>query len=325
MTTTVTATRNPIVFAVGCARSGTTLLQRMLDNHPELAVANDTHFILSAIDKATLQGGNDPILTTQIVDDTLSYYRFSRLGLNEAQVRAAAENAPTYSAFVSNLYDVFGSMHGKPFAGEKTPSYCASIPILSGLFPDAKFIHLVRDGRDVALSVLEWADRRDRKRGPAKLEFWEQDPLATTALWWSWTVRRAMEGAGLAGRDLVLTLHHRELVDDPEASMRRVCDFLGLRYSESMVRYYEGKENPGGRGSAKRRWLRPTPGLRDWRTQMSREDIEVFCGLAGDVLEEAGYDPERSEAGESVSRRIEAARAWSLNNGALSGTSFQTV
>ena len=325
MKTAVTTARNPIVFAVGCARSGTTLLQRMLDNHPELAVANDTHFILSAIDKAMLQGGNDPILTAQIVDDTLSYYRFSRLGLNEAQVRAAAENAPTYSGFVSNLYDVFALLRGKPFAGEKTPSYCTSIPMLSGLFPDAKFVHLLRDGRDVALSVLEWADRRDRKRGPAKLEFWEQDPLATTAIWWSWAVRRAMEGARLVGPDLVLTLHHHELVAVPEGSMRRVCDFLGLRYSESMVRYYEGKENPGGRGSAKWRWLRPTPGLRDWRTQMSREDAAVFCGLAGDVLEEAGYDPGRREAGESANRRIEAARGWSLNTGALAGTSFQTV
>ncbi|HUF09817.1 MAG TPA: sulfotransferase [Rhodothermales bacterium] len=321
----MTTARNPIVFAVGCARSGTTLLQRMLDNHPELAVANDTHFILSVIDKALLGDGNDPIMTAKIVDDTLSYYRFSRLGLNEAQVRAAAENARTYSGFVSNLYDVFGSLHGKPFAGEKTPSYCASIPKLSSLFPDAKFIHLMRDGRDVALSVLEWADRRDRKRGPARLEFWEQDPLATTALWWSRSVRRAMEGADLLGPDLVLTLHHRELVADSEGSTRRVCDFLGLRYSDAMARYYEGKENPGGTGSAKRRWLRPTPGLRDWRTQMSVEDREVFSGLAGDVLEVAGYDPERSAAGDSANRRINAARAWSLNHGALAGTSFQTA
>ena len=321
----MTTARNPIVFAVGCARSGTTLLQRMLDNHPDLAVANDTHFILSAIDKAMLDDGNDPILTAQIVDDTLSYYRFSRLGVNEAEVRAAAENARTYSRFVSNLYDVFGSLHGKPFAGEKTPSYCASIPKLSGLFPDAKFIHLMRDGRDVALSVLEWADRRDRKRGPAKLEFWEQDPLATTALWWSWTVRRAMEGADLVGPDLALTLNHHELVVDSEGSMRRVCDFLGLRYSDSMTRYFEGKENRDGRGSAKWRWLRPTPGLRDWRTQMSLEDREVFSGLAGDVLEAAGYDPKSPVAGESANRRIEAARAWSLNNGALAGTSFQTA
>jgi hypothetical protein len=69
--------RNPCVFAVGCPRSGTTLLQRMLDHHPGLGVANDTHFIPHAIDDHS--GRVDPRLTPELVESVRSYRRFPRL------------------------------------------------------------------------------------------------------------------------------------------------------------------------------------------------------------------------------------------------------
>ena len=65
--------QNPYVFAVGCPRSGTTLLQRMLDNHPQLAVANDTHFIPRAVEHLPIE--SDPPLTAEVVE----WVRSSRL------------------------------------------------------------------------------------------------------------------------------------------------------------------------------------------------------------------------------------------------------
>src|SRR5437867_13397051 len=87
--------QNPYLFVVGCPRSGTTLLQRMLDGHPQLAVANDTHFIPKAIGQ--VDPGVDPPMTPALLQAVREYKRFPRLGLPEAAVDSAAENARTRS------------------------------------------------------------------------------------------------------------------------------------------------------------------------------------------------------------------------------------
>ena len=93
--------RNPRLFVVGCPRSGTTLLQRMLDNHPDLTVANDTHFIPKAL-RAVGATGDVP-LTPDRVAAVRGYRRFPRLGLGDHDVDEAAPTADTYGQFVSAL------------------------------------------------------------------------------------------------------------------------------------------------------------------------------------------------------------------------------
>src|SRR3990172_7495789 len=91
--------RNPYLLVVGCPRSGTTLLQRMLDSHPRLAVANDTHFITRALQKTALQlsdsvvAGNEVLLTNELVSGVSAYHRFPRLGLPISSL----DHAPTRS------------------------------------------------------------------------------------------------------------------------------------------------------------------------------------------------------------------------------------
>src|SRR3989442_11874656 len=109
---------NPYVFVVGCPRSGTTLLQRMLDAHPDLAIANDTHFIPRALGN---DDGSD--LSAPVIDRVVSYKRFARLGIDEVTARQLGAGATTYSQYVSRLYDELATRRGKPYAGEKTPDY----------------------------------------------------------------------------------------------------------------------------------------------------------------------------------------------------------
>src|SRR5881296_2859749 len=96
--------QNPYLFVVGCPRSGTTLLQRMLDAHPQLAVANDSHFIARAVESLHLPA--DAALTPAIVEWVKQYHRFHRLGLPDDAVARAA-TVGTYREFVSALYDEF--------------------------------------------------------------------------------------------------------------------------------------------------------------------------------------------------------------------------
>lgn len=275
--------KNPHVFVVGCPRSGTTLLQRMLDNHSDLAVANDTHFIPRVIAK---EKEANPALTSELVERVRSYRRVERLGLSNEDLSAAASAASSYSEFVSLLYDTFARIHGKTLAGEKTPDYGQHIDRLIALFPEARFIHLVRDGRDVALSTIDWATPT---KGPGRWTLWPASPMAASALWWRWQVEPALHARAKYGPKKVLELRYEDLVSAPEFELDRITRFLGIPYDASMATYYEGKEKSTANRSSKSAWLRPTAGLRDWRSQMSQHDLALFEALCGDLLDTLGY------------------------------------
>ena len=276
---------NPYLFVVGCPRSGTTLLQRMLDNHPQLAVANDSHFIPRAIEDVPV--GVDPPLTAELVERVRTYRRFGRLGLPDTAVEEAAGSARTYSEFVSALYSEYGRRRGKPLAGEKTPSYDRCLPRLHALFPSVRTVHIIRDGRDVALSALEWA--RDGK-GPSKLPLWRQEPVAVCALWWRRHVSTGRRDGAVLGSSRYLEVGYEELIRRPELVLRRVARFLAVPFAPEMLDFHVGKTARKPGRSAKKAWLPPTAGLRDWRTQLEERHLELFEALAGDLLSALGYE-----------------------------------
>jgi hypothetical protein len=297
--------QNPYVFVVGCARSGTTLMQRMLDNHPQLAVANDSHFIPRAIEDVPI--GVDPPLTPELVEWVRTYRRFSRLGLSHAVVYEAATKARTYREFVSALYSEYGRLNGKRLAGEKTPDYVRHLPRLHALFPWVRTIHIIRDGRDVALSTLDWA-REDK--GPGKFELWEEEPVAVCALWWRWHVRSGRQGSAALSQTQYCEVKYEDLVAQPEKILHALADFLDLPFAQEMLTYYVGKARNKPGLSAKKAWLPPTPGLRDWRAQMRERDVELFEALAGDLLTALGYERGVTTVSPHVIAVAEQCRQW---------------
>jgi len=258
----------------------------MLDSHPRLAVANDTHFIPKPVADAAC--APDIPLTRAQVEFVLAYPRFPRLGVPETAVHAAAARSRTYPGFVSALYDQLGSMHGKPLAGEKTPDYIRHLPLLHSMFPWAKTIHIVRDGRDVALSALGWAGKK--KRGPSRWPLWDEEPVAVCALWWRDFVCAGDRNGPALGRERYRDVRYEDLVHRPEETLRELASFLKLSFAPEMLSYNEGKLRPNPKLSAKSQWLPPTPGLRDWRSEMLPRDVQLFEALAGDVLVAHGYE-----------------------------------
>ena len=307
MTQTLDEAANPYMFLVGCPRSGTTLLQRMLDAHPSLAVANDTHFITRAA-KTALRHADNPSLTQELLDAVLKYKRFYRMGLEEREVRETAARCKDYAEFVSRLYTLRAKGLGKTLSGEKTPDYCRQVPALAKLFPAAKFVHILRDGRDVALSLADWANKG---KGPGRWASWEWDKLGTCALSWRWQVLQGRRDGDASAASRYYELHYESLVSDPKNTLRNLAKFLRLNNVASMVNYHVGRTRSKPGLSPKSAWLPATSGLRDWRTQMQREDVEVFEELAADALEVFGY--ERASEGptpEAKSRARKLKRWW---------------
>jgi hypothetical protein len=299
---TIRTRTNPLVFVVGCQRSGTTMLQRMLDAHPMLAVAYDSLFITRAIKGEPV--GFDPPLTDEIVGLARTHPRFDRLGLSAGAVDRAAAGGGVYSEFVTRIYDELARMHGKPLAGEKSPGYCRHLPHLHALMPWVKIVHLIRDGRDIALSIRDWG------KGAAKLELSQHEPIGAAALWWRRDVSRGCGDGRALPREVYQEVRYEELVADPEGSLRALSDFLGLPYDAAMTQYHEGRVRQSAGLSAKAAWLPPTRGIRDWRSQMCERDRELFEALAGEQLAFLGYERGCARVSDQVAAVARECEAW---------------
>jgi hypothetical protein len=283
---------NPYLFIVGCARSGTTLLQRILNAHPQLAIIHETHWIpLFYRDGIGLtpEGMVTPELIPHLLGHERFRKRFTKVGIGQEDLEGLldAGRPVPYARFVSGLFDLFGRLQGKPQVGDKTPRYVQNMRTLHALWPAARFIHLTRDGRDVCLSAINWKERAEALA--ARFSTWKEHPVTTAAVLWKWRVRLGREAGQALGPGLYCEVGYEALVARPAEECARLCAFLGVPYDPAMLRFHEGHTREDPELSAKRSWLPITPGLRDWRTEMAAADVERFEAATGDLLDELGY------------------------------------
>lgn len=273
-------TVNPYVFIVGCPRSGTTLLQRIVDAHPQIAITPESHWIPRLFDKRrglTREGWVTPGLITHLIGQP----EFDALGIEHEILHALVNNSDniSYADFVAGIFDVYGKARNKTLVGNKTPGFVRRLGTLHALWHRARFVHLIRDGRDVYLSTKHRVLKNPK---PGVFDTWEESPATTAAVWWEWNVREGKQAASWLGPELYYEMHYESLVAHPVKECAALCTFLDLPYDDALLRFHEGQTKP--------RAARPiTPGLRDWKTQMSTEEEERFEAAAGDLLDELGY------------------------------------
>jgi hypothetical protein len=291
-------TEKPFPLIVGCGRSGTTLLRNILHTHSKLAVAHEAHFLAPmARDRAkyTVAGSFD---IGSFLTDLLADPNFRRQGLDEAVLRQTLESAAPedFSAAVRVVYGSYARAHGdKPYYGDKTPGYVKHIPLLAKLFPEASFIHIIRDGRDVALAYIE----RDE---------WGPRTVAEAALYWDARVREGRTAGEQLGSGRYHEIKYEDLVEHPEEVLRQICRFLGLDFEPSMLSFHEQGDRFAATTATPDAFtklaLPVTKGLRDWRAQMDRADVALFEALSGDLIEDLGYG--HADVVLSASTRVKA-------------------
>jgi Sulfotransferase family len=278
---------NPCVFIVGCPRSGTTLLRRIVSAHPQMVITPEAHWIPLWFEQ---RRGLTPdgLVTPELVSELLAHDKFALFGLGrETLMSLAGSGQPiSYASFVTSIFDLYGEARGKKAVGNKTPDSARRIGTLHTLWPEARFVHLIRDGRDVALSLMNWPSVRTKK--PGTFPTWKDDPVSTAALWWELNVRRGREAGEALGPELYRELRYESLVAHPEQECAALCEFLGLAYDEAMLNYHEAFRAEGGQEVVRDR--QPiTSGLRNWRTQMPANNVEHFEAAVGILLDELGY------------------------------------
>ena len=285
------------VIVLGVGRSGTTLLRVMLDRNSELAIPYESFFVLPL----ARRHGRRPKLD-EFLEDLDRFYQLYEWGISREDVRPRLREGMTTGEAIAAVFEVYAEREGKPRWGDKTPLYMQHLPLIERLFPAAVWVHLVRDGRDAALSFLSlpegfsgktWALPRTAAQFAAR---WRTEILAARRLGGSY-----------------LELRYEDLVADPERELRRVCDHASLPWEPGMLDHTgvsEVAKMPEHRNIAKP----PTTGLRDWRSEMSREDALAFEGVAGDVLRGAGYELLEPGADYPTRRgRLELARFAALS------------
>jgi len=297
----------PPLLVLGVRRSGTTLLRVMLDRHPELAVPDESYFIPQLADRQGSQIDVDAFM-----DDLsrLPTIREWEIPLNE--VRARLRPGMPLGAAIGAVYESYAAQHGKSRWGDKTPMYMQRLPLLEWLFPDARFVHLIRDGRDTAVSFLSMPPgivTRTWAHPGSAVEFASQ-----------W--RAEVEDARALGErvgDRYLETRYEALVADPERELRRICELAGLEFDPAMLNY-AGSVDVSAKPHQQSLTKAPTPGLRDWRTELAPGDVAAFEEVAGDLLRELGYGAEHSTTASGNARlawyRLRI-RAWNAASRAL--------
>jgi len=256
---------NPYLFIVGCPRSGTTLLRRLVDTHPLVAVIDEVRWIASFFER---REGLTPegLVTPELVDRLLAYDRFANLEISPEQLGRLIDTGDPvpYPNFVTGIFDLYGQSQGKSLVGDKTPRYARRIGTLHALWPDARFVHIVRDGRDVCLSILTW---KKAERALGRFSTWGEDQVMTAALWWEWHVRLCREDGQSLAPKLYHEVRYEELVSRPAKECETLCEFLGIPYDEAMLKFHGARE----RGPQPRREERVVA-PHSWTAEMERTD-----------------------------------------------------
>ena len=277
----------PFVFLVGCARSGTTLLERVVDAHPRIAITPELHWITDRFPNGKWMAPEGRV-TAELVADLAGHKRFRHLGFSRQEFEGLldAGRPVAFTTFLNRLLDLYRRKKGKSLVGNKTPAFVQRVTALHDLWPRARVVHLIRDGRDVCLSVLNW---NHAYKSAGRYSTWAEDPVATTALWWECKVRLGRQGGQRMRPGLYYEMRYEDLVSNPGETCAGLCDFLGVPFDEAMLRFHEGRTRTEPGLDAKKAWRPITPGLRNWRTQMLPDGVERFEAAAGGLLTELGY------------------------------------
>jgi hypothetical protein len=267
----------PPLLVLGVRRSGTTLLRVMLDRHSQLAVPDESYFVPQLADRHLRRVDVD-----DFVDDLRRLSTLADWDVPLDRVRVRLREGMSIGEAIGTVYAVYAEERGKPRWGDKTPMYMQNLRLLERLFPDALYVHLIRDGRDAALSFLAMP------RGIMTETWMHPRTPADFACQW----RAEVAAARRLGRRVgprYAEVRYEELVADPEAALRRICELARLGYEASMLEY-AGNVDVSAKPHQQRLMQPPTKGVRDWRTQMSAQDTAAFERVAGDLLRELGYE-----------------------------------
>ncbi len=189
----------PPIFIVGCQRSGTTLVRLMLDSHGNISCGPETRF-LADLAKVTTDNWQ-----------RLAHYGYPKQYWHQSMAQ-----------FFDGIQSEYAAGRGKTRWADKTPRYALSLDFIDELFPTCRVVHVVRDGRDVV------ASHRHRFGYVAAVKAAEK---------WPRYIKAARETGARLSPERYHELRYERLVEDPEATMRALLEFLGEPWDDAVLHH----------------------------------------------------------------------------------------
>ncbi len=261
---------NPI-FVGGYPRSGTTLLRYMLDSHPNIICGPETEFFVVDIRKC-IEG----IFASGRYEEYLKAHKLAAADIYELVGRSVIE------AFARRQLQA----HGKKRWADKSPTNCCHFDFLANCFPQACFIHVIRDGRDCICSLQDVKSHAD--------VFEDNRSFSQAAQEWvRWVSKGRQDGAKLAR---YLEVSYEELVGEPRQTMQRILNFVGEPWDEAVLHHdrreyiFEASLDDKNRQGA----AQPvhTKSVGQWRTRMTPSQVHLFESVGGALLHALNYPVE---------------------------------
>jgi hypothetical protein len=268
------------VFIGGCDRSGTTMLGAILGTHSDCLCVPEGQFIVD-----TLQGKDYDLKHVEVnpvLQQITKHPRFKTWMEHLDPPNWPGEQPEAeYSTIVEWLVMLYGQKNGKssPILWvEHTPSNIKRAVTLASIFPDAKLIHLVRDGRAVAASFLKinW--------GPKSVD--------QAAQYWLQILAFGLAAESFLGEDRIMRVYYEDLVREPETSLQSICTFLNIDYQPDMLHGTGFKVPAFARSTHALVGKKPdTSRITAWEQVLTSRQVEIFEYICGDLLTYLGYTP----------------------------------
>ena len=271
------------IFIVGVHRSGTTLLRYMLGSHSRIYIPPESDFIPYFFLRDPV-GELDDKQVARILHTIFERYRFVKEWKgNPPDPARFSRSLPdrTPASFLDSLYGAYADQYGAERWGDKTPIYASYIDLIHEIFPKAQFLHIIRDGRDAALSML---DKYERDEFHVDIFFAARN--------WVRRIRSAQAAGARIGPKLYHELRYESLIDDPARELRAICAFLGESYEPEMIDYHRtARERIPANSHFFSNVRNPLSRQRvgRWQQEMELADQRVVQYVAGKLLAELGY------------------------------------
>ena len=267
------------VFLLGFPRSGTTLLRLFLDAHSQLAIPFESFVLIEFWHRLPEYPLDTAAGRTRLVDDLLSAKGIRSWNPRVTKDNVDLDRCTTFDATIEQIFGAYARLCGKCRWGDKTPSYTRDFHILHELFPNARFVHLLRDGRDAALSLV---------RQP-----WGPSDFVSALSQWNEVVAWSRKMGRCLPATSYMEIRYEDLVRQPEPALRRITDFLELPFEPSML---DAHSDAASKLPERSRTFHPHLGERvdtnhvfGWRERLTNADQAIALRIAGSLLNELGY------------------------------------
>ncbi|NVO20911.1 MAG: sulfotransferase [Bacteroidetes bacterium] len=279
----------PVFFILGRPRSGTTLLRTLFDAHPNVTTPVECAFIINMNQKYGKIRSWTKDMLLEFYEDVQKHIKFDTWNINLDTLKAdllECEGENTFQNVCKVVYFDYESLFPKEeikWIGDKNPVYATYTPELLKLFPDAKFIHLIRDPRDNIISLKN-------------VDF-EGPFTALLAYRWEHSARK-LHYIKKKHPDKFYTIRYEDLVSEPTKYYRELCDFLSIPYNDSVFEFYKiqgeamKKFNVEKIMKYHKSLLSPinTKKVNLWKTELPERDIRITEFVAGRWIKKSGYE-----------------------------------